>query len=145
MTVVTGLVSLVKSDGSKEHRFETSPILFGPVLDVTPFVRADNEHIDLEVKATVTTFLGYDKPPAEIDRIRLEQEKTPVSATLPLPRIQKRQASRVTTLRDGQTLVLGSERGGSKVHEKNLLEKRLLVFVTATIIDPAGNRIHPDN
>ena len=143
VTVVTGLVSIVKSDGTKEHLYQTSPMTFGPVLEVTPFVTADNQNIHLDVMATVTTLLGYDKPPAEIDGIQLQ--KMGITATLPLPRVQKRQLSGSTVIRDGQTLVLSTAPGVSAVHQKDrdLVQKRLLVFVTATLIDPAGNRIHP--
>lgn len=44
------------------------------------------------------------------------------------------QATLTGTVWDGQTLVFWLERNA---------EKRLMVFVTPTIIDPAGNRVHP--
>ena len=82
---------------------------------------------------------------------------------LPLPRFRVRQMETQAAIRDGQTLVLGgfpveeTRHAKDKVpvlgdirlvgglfrsESKSAVRKQLLVFVTATIIDSAGNRVN---
>ena len=82
---------------------------------------------------------------------------------LPLPRFRVRQMVTQAAIRDGQTLVLGGfpveetrlakdkvpvlgdiplAGGLFRSESKSTVRKQLLVFVTATIIDPAGNRVN---
>ncbi len=73
---------------------------------------------------------------------------------LPLPKTRVRQISTTANVWDGQTIVLcnfpvkeiSTRPDGSKM-EKDVtskFQKQLLVFVTPTIIDQAGNRVHTE-
>lgn len=164
-TVVTGLDSTALKQGIEGGKgttnappFQTTQIPVGPVLDVIPKVEADGRTINLTLIATLTEFLGYDDP----GQLRLAGAKA--AALPPLPRFRVRQATTNVRIADGQTVVLGgmiardTERTKDKVpmpgdlplvggafrsESQKEVRKNLLVFVTATLIDPAGNRIHP--
>ncbi len=138
---------------------QTTPIPLGPTLDVIPHVSADGYTIQMNLIPTVTEFLGYDDPGAF--RAVVGTQAAPV----PLPRFRVRMVTTSSIVWDGQTVVLGgliSEKvtktkdkvpvlgdipllgrlfrsEASSSHKKNLV-----IFVTPTIIDPAGNRIHTD-
>jgi hypothetical protein len=68
-----------------------------------------------------------------------------------LPRFDVRQASANLNLYDGMTVIFRKIRseitvGGKKVDDKPKVEnKELLVFITVTLVDPTGNRIHSDD
>ena len=59
----------------------------------------------------------------------------------PQPNVQAHQLSATVNVYDGQTLVLGGLVSHSE--SKNTRNRLLLIFATPTIVDPAGNRIHP--
>jgi general secretion pathway protein D len=140
------------------------PIPFGQVLDVIPFVSADGYTIQLNVVPTYTEFLGYDQDVAR--QFQTVVGNLPVQAT-PLPRFRVRQVATSAIVWDGQTVVLGGliAENVTKHREKvpvlgdipllgrlfrsessDSTKKNLVIFVTPTIIDPAGNRLHtPDN
>jgi type II secretory pathway component GspD/PulD (secretin) len=79
------------------------------------------------------------------------------TATLPLPRFRLRQLGfRTVTVNNGQTLVLGGSEeadtdripvfGGDRPQIGRLFsrpeqEKELILFITPTVIDPAGNPV----
>jgi general secretion pathway protein D len=137
--------------------FLTAQVPTGPTLDVIPTVAADGYTIELKVIPTVTEFLGYDDP-------RMFQPQGGKSeALLPLPHFRVWQMETTARIWDGQTLVLGGLTSdevqktkdsvpvlgdlplvGSlfRSESQQTVKKRLLVFVTATITDPAGNRVH---
>lgn len=141
-----------------------APIPFGQVLDVVPYVSADGYTIELHVVPTFTEFLGYDTDLAR--EFRTVIPGVPVQDT-PLPRFRARQVATSAVVWDGQTVVLGGliAENVRKSREKvpvlgdipligrffrsetaDSTKKNLIIFVTPTIIDPAGNRIHsPDN
>jgi hypothetical protein len=117
----------------------TTNMLMGPVIDLFPKVAADNTHIQLTATADLTEFLGYDKP----------TNSTPVyiggkrrSATMPLPKFKHRRMETQALLADGQTLLLGRpvDENGEQA-EPSDTKKRLLVFVTVTLLDIGGNAI----
>lgn len=117
---------------------------------------------------TVTEFGGYDDPGPFVPKAQLAAQSTvgtTVTGALPLPRIRVRQVTTSAIVWDGQTIVLGGLitenlarvkdkvpvlgdmplvgrlfRSESSVSQK----KNLVIFVTPTIIDPAGNRLHTD-
>jgi beta-lactamase regulating signal transducer with metallopeptidase domain/tetratricopeptide (TPR) repeat protein len=110
---------------------------FGPILDVSPFALADGYTINLTASAERIQI----KSPA----IKINSASTPVAL-----------------LYDGQTLVLfpkeeqplpeltdekSRERAAEQIRqaEKKNGNKTLVVFVTATLIDSVGNRIHSDD
>lgn len=140
---------------------QAAQIPFGSVLDVIPYVSADGYTIQMSIVPTLTEFLGYDTENAR-------QFQTVVGNALvqptPLPKFRVRQVTTSAIVWDGQTIVLGGliaetvSKNRSKVpimgdipllgrffrsEFKNSVKKNLVIFVSPTIIDPAGNRIHP--
>jgi len=155
---------------NSQNRFQpiAEPIEVGPVLDVVPYVAADGYTIQMTMTPTVREFLGYyvdaskkfpatflpgvEQPP-ESDAKAAEQFSgaTPVTSATPLPIFRLRQVRASAVVWDGQTVVLGP--GSVEVEDKSQhdakgaarkIRKHLLVFVTPTIVDPAGNRVHSD-
>ena len=121
---------------------------FGTTVDVIPYVQRDGHTITMTVIPTVTEFLGYDDHQQNISkRPRGEQ---PI---MPLPRFRVRQTTTTTNVLDGQTLVLMNltdqmvaklADGSTPVTEfADKKQRRLIVFITPIILDPAGNPVHP--
>jgi hypothetical protein len=106
----------------------------GPVLDVVPHVLSDGHTINLTVIPSVT-----------------EQMTSSNSVPKMLPEFRVWQVSSTLNLQDGRTAIIGGlpEKdyvSGKEVTDKSKAsDKEVLAFVTATLVDPAGNRIHPDN
>ena len=148
--------------------FQITP--FGPVLDVVPYVAADGYTIELTMIPTFSEFIGYDDPGLFIPQVQGAAGSSiglPLVAQLPLPRLRVRQVVTTAIVWDGQTVVLGGliqediRKHRDKVpflgdipflgrlfrSESTAAEKKnLVIFITPTIIDPAGNPIHtPDN
>ena len=141
-----------------------APIPFGQTLDVIPYVSADGYTIQMHIMPTFTEFLGYDTDAAR--QFRTVVPGVPVQDT-PLPRFRVRQVATSSIVWDGQTVVLGGliaervRKSREKVpvlgdipfvgrlfrsESADSTKVNLVMFVTPTIIDPAGNRIHsPDN
>jgi beta-lactamase regulating signal transducer with metallopeptidase domain len=138
---------------------ETSVVEFGPVLDSTAWVLSDGYTIDLSIDAG----LVYDTT----TNTTVADTKAGNKINLPvaLPTIQGQGRINVNVW-DGQTVVLGGlilssdQTTKDKVpflgdlpfagrlfrsQSKTEIKKNLMVFVTATIVDPAGNRIHSDD
>jgi general secretion pathway protein D len=139
------------------------------VLDVIPYVAADGHTIHMTIIPTLTEFLGYDDPGAFVPQAQGAAGSTvgvPLTASLPLPRLRTRQLATSATVWDGQTVVLGGliTEDVTKVRDKvpvigdlpvvgrlfrsesrASVKKNLVIFVTPTIIDPAGNRVHNDD
>ncbi len=138
----------------------TTPLELGPVLDVIGYVLSDDYTVNLTLIPTLTEFTGYETPPA--------LPTPPGSILVPtiLPRFNVREVVTTVNVWDGQTVVLGgliSEsvqkikdtvpvlgdlplvgvlfRSESKTSDK----KNLMIFVTPTIIDQAGNRMHSED
>jgi len=142
--------------------FTSATVPTGPSLDVIPVVSADGVTINLTAIPTVTEFLGYDEPPKD-SKVEVMVNGKARLVALPLPRFRVRQMVTQAAIRDGQTLVLGgfpveeTRLSKEKVpvlgaiplagalfrsESKSTVRKQLLVFVTATIIDSAGNRVN---
>ena len=136
---------------------QTVPIPLGPTLDVIPHVSADGYTIQMYLIPTVTEFLGYDDPGAF--RAVVGNQAAPV----PLPRFRVRMVTTSSIVWDGQTVVLGGliREDAVKIKDKipflgdipmlgklfrseieNNVKRNLLVFVTAKLINPAGELIH---
>jgi type II secretory pathway component GspD/PulD (secretin)/tetratricopeptide (TPR) repeat protein len=147
------------------------PLPTGPVLDVLPTVAADGYTINMALIPSITQFIGYDPVPPEFAGAIQAQSVgsgtvgVSLTAQVPLPRTRIRQVVTQCVVWDAQTVMLGgliSEdirntkdklpvlgdlplfgrffRSEAKVNQK----KNLVIFVTPTIIDPAGNRVHTD-
>jgi type II secretory pathway component GspD/PulD (secretin) len=125
----------------------------GPLLDIIPYVAEDGEKIQLTVTATVTEFVGYD-PPETGDAAPVYVDGKPAKVKRPHPRTHVRTMQAAANLYDGQTVVLGRptdemitfDKDGKALSAPSTSKKNLLVFVTATLIDAAGNPVHnPDS
>ncbi|MFO1513438.1 MAG: M56 family metallopeptidase [Verrucomicrobiota bacterium] len=140
------------NNNASTNRYQTQVMPFGPVLDVIPTVAADGYTIQMTVIPTLTEFLGYDDSNVVFPS---KAKKAKEVEILPLPRMRVRQASTSAVVWDGQTLVLGigndqvitKQPGGGVLKAKNpdTHQKQLLVFITPTIVDPAGNRMSPSS
>ncbi len=138
----------------------TAMIPLGPELDVIPNVSADGYTIQMNLIPTLTEFLGYDNPGS------FQTQVGQLQAPLPLPHFRVRQVTTSAIVWDGQTVVLGGliseevQKTKDKVPMLGDLplvgrlfrsetsftsKKNLVIFVTPTLIDPAGNRIHTED
>ena len=139
---------------------QTAIVPLGPTLDVIPNVSADGYTIQMNLIPTLTEFLGYDTPG------QFSTQVGQLQAPLPLPRFRVRQVTTSAIVWDGQTIVLGGliseevQKTKDKVPMLGDLpligrlfrsetsfssKKNLVIFVTPTLIDPAGNRIHTED
>jgi beta-lactamase regulating signal transducer with metallopeptidase domain len=128
---------------------QTSKVETGPVLDVVPYVLSDGYTINLTLIPSVTEFLGYDK--STNTTATYDQSGEKIDEPTISPRFLVRQSAMTVNLFDNQTAVIGGLPGKKYVNGKEVFDqskpsdKEILVFVTATIVDPAGNRVHSDN
>jgi type II secretory pathway component GspD/PulD (secretin) len=134
----------------------------GPVLDVIPVVLSDGYTINLTLIPSLTEFIGYDPSPS-IPGVNVANV---VQVPTILPRFTVRQVVTTVNIWDNQTVVLGGLISSSiqsqkdkvpllgdlplvgrlfQSQSKNSVKKNLMIFVTATIVDPAGNRVHSDD
>jgi general secretion pathway protein D len=134
----------------------------GPVLDVVPYVLSDGYTINLTLIPSLTEFNGYDNPPS-IPGVNVANV---VQVPTILPDFIVRQVVTTVNIWDNQTIVLGGlisstvQSTKDKVpmlgdlplvgrlfqsESKNTKRENLMIFVTATIVDPAGNRVHSDD
>jgi len=143
----------------------------GPVLDVLPTVGADGYTISMSLIPSITQFIGYDAVPPEFAGAIQAQSVgsgtvgVPLTAQVPLPRTRVRQVVTQCIVWDAQTVMLGGLISEDISNTKDKIpvlgdlplvgrlfrsetktsrKKNLVIFVTPTIIDPAGNRVHTD-
>jgi general secretion pathway protein D len=131
-----------------------------------PTVSADGVTIQMTIIPTLTEFVGYDFSTAEIFVPKaVVPGGSSVTSVLPLPIFRVRQVTTSCSVWDGQTVVLGGLISDevTKIKDKvpmlgdlpflgkffrsessQTRKKNLVIFVTPTIIDPAGNRAHRD-
>ena len=123
----------------------------GPTLDAVPTVLSDGYTVRLPVIASVVEFLGYAPSANTTPAYNSAGQKFDVPTVSPQFRVQ--QTTNSVDMLDGQTLVfrLNDNQMASAAaltaldaSKSNSLNRHTLVFVTATIIDPAGNRVHAD-
>jgi Flp pilus assembly secretin CpaC len=131
----------------------------GVVLDVVPYVLADGYTLSLALIPSWIEFHGYAKTNTHAFYTS-SGERIDVPGVHPLFRVQ--QLAATVNLWDNQTAVLGgmtlhkvqAEKipvlgdlpwMGSLFRKRQMSESDILVFVTATILDPAGNRVHTDD
>jgi general secretion pathway protein D len=134
----------------------------GPVLDVLPVVLSDGYTINLTLIPSLTEFAGYDTAPP-IPGVNVANV---VQVPTILPRFTVRQVITTVNIWDNQTVVLGGLISSTVQSSKDKVpmlgdqplvgrlfqsqtkisaKKNLMIFVTATIVDPAGNRVHSDD
>jgi len=147
----------------------TQQIPLGPTLDVIPYVDANGYTVQMTLIPTLTEFIGYDDP----GQFAIVAQGgaggtvgTSLTAVLPLPRLRVRQVTTSSIVWDGQTVVLGGLISENVTKTKDKVpvlgdlplvgrlfrsesstssKKNLVIFVTPTIIDPAGNRVHTED
>jgi general secretion pathway protein D len=151
--------------------YPTETLPFGPSLDLIPYVSADGFTIQMTIIPTLTEFLGYDDPGQFVPQAQSASSgqggvAVPITAQLPLPRFRVRQVTTSAIVWDGQTVVLGGLIAENVTKFKDKVpvlgdlplvgrlfrsessqskKKNLMIFVTPTIIDPAGNRFHSED
>ena len=142
---------------------QTQPVETGPILDVVPYVLADGYTINMALIPSVTVFNGYDTPP---NVPSVTGNLNVVQLPVVLPSFTVRQVVTTVNVWDNQTVVIGGLISSTIQNSKeqipvigdlpmvgNLFQssskttqkKNLMIFVTATIVDPAGNRVHSDD
>ena len=143
--------------------FTTQPVETGPSLDVVPYVLSDGYTINLALIPSLTDFNGYDPTP---NIPAVTGNLNVVQLPIVLPDFTIRQVVTTVNVWDNQTVVLGGlissqvQSAKSEVpvlgdipllgrlfqsQSKTTVKKNLMIFVTATIVDPAGNRVHSDD
>jgi general secretion pathway protein D len=140
----------------------TQTIETGPTLDVVPYVLADGYTINLALIPSDTEFAGYDT----LTLPQVTGNLNVVELPTVLPKFTLRQIVTTVNVWDNQTVVLGGLITSSvsdtrdklpiagdipvigrlfQSQSKSTVKHNLMVFVTATIVDPAGNRVHTDD
>ena len=133
-------------------------------------MQADGFTVQLTLIPSLFEFVGYDDPGQFIPQVQsassgLGGVALPLTAQLPLPHYRLRQVTTSVIVWDGQTVVLGGLMAENVTKQKDQVpvlgdlpligrffrsesstskKKNLMIFVTPTIIDPAGNRMHSD-
>jgi len=144
----------------------TQSIETGPILDVVPYVLADGYTINLALIPSDTEFAGYTEP--NLPQLASGAVNGVNAVILPtvLPSFTVRQLVTTVNVWDNQTVVLGglitSTMSNTKSQvpilgdvpiigrlfqsqSKTAVKDNLMIFVTATIVDPAGSRVHSDD
>jgi general secretion pathway protein D len=142
---------------------QTQILETGPLLDVVPYVLSDGYTINLTLIPSLTEFNGYVTAPSIAN---VTGGLNVVQLPVILPDFTVRQVVTTVNVWDGQTVVLGGLITSQTTTEKDkvpvigdlpilgrlfqsqtktAVKKNLMIFVTATIVDPAGNRIHSDD
>jgi general secretion pathway protein D len=148
--------------------YSTQPFTSGPALDILPTISSDGYSIQMVLIPSLTEFVGYDSPGQFVPQSQVASASTvgvPLTAVLPLPHYRVRQVITAVNVWDGQTIMLGGliSETIAKLKDKVPVlgdlplfgrffqsvysysdKENLMVFVTSTIIDPAGNRVHTD-
>jgi general secretion pathway protein D len=140
----------------------TQSIETGPILDVVPYVLADGYTINLALIPSDTEFGGYD----QLSLPQVTGNLNVVQLPTVLPKFTVRQLVTTVNVWDGQTVVLGGLITSSvnstkdtvpvigdvpllgrlfQSQSKVTVKDNLMIFVTSTIVDPAGSRVHSDD
>ncbi len=141
---------------------QTGTLETGPVFDTIPTILPDGYTVDLKATASMMEFLGYATPTnlSALYATNSAGEKIYLPAVLPAARVSRAPAH--LRLYDGQTLVLfpdpkqmvfskpDQKRDALVAEHIRRIEKAdgnkvVIVLVTVTLVDPAGNRIHSDD
>jgi general secretion pathway protein D len=139
----------------------TQQFELGPTLDVVPYVLSDGYTVNLTLIPQLLQFNGYDTPPT-VPGV----QATVVTVPTALPDFTVRSVVTTVNIWDNQTVVLGGLISSSiqttkdkvpflgdlplvgrafQSQTKTTQKQNLMIFVTATIVDPAGNRVHSDD
>jgi type II secretory pathway component GspD/PulD (secretin) len=149
--------------GTSSITANTQQVETGPVLDVVPYVLSDGYTINLTLIPSLVDFAGYATPPPVQN---VTGSLNVVQLPVVLPTFTVRQVVTTVNIWDNQTIVIGglisSTTSSTKdkvpilgdlpavgvlfqSSSKSVQKKNLMIFVTSTIVDPAGNRVHSDD
>lgn len=167
LLIGVGAVESVRAQGIAPGTSAITPttqaIETGPILDVVPYVLADGYTVNLTLIPSLTEFAGYATAPTIAN---VTGGLNVVQLPVILPDFTVRQVITTVNVWDGQTVVLGGLINSQTQTEKDkvpvigdlpilgrlfqsqtkvAVKKNLMIFVTATIVDPAGNRVHSDD
>ena len=136
---------------------ETETMELGPQFDVVPYVMADDFTINLFMTASLKEFLGYDEH-GRTNKLTIYRDGQNSQIEVPLPLTRQRQMAALVNLWDNQSVILAHLPvttaqpadeyfvGKQKIRPPAKADKKqLVVLVTATIVDPAGNRLHVED
>lgn len=128
--------------------YVTTNMAFGPKLTMIAYALTNGTDIELTPTGSMYEFLGYDKP-ATNTPVYVGGRK--LLSTMPLPHVRIRYidvSPATVTIHSGYTLVLGSTplaKSGMPAEASDIpvlsRMKRLLVLITPTLVDPAGNPV----
>ena len=159
--IASSVTASSDANGGDDPAIFTRSVDVGPTIRVLPRVHSNMKEMELDVEFKMREFLGYDDPGPSAAGIVVEGKK--VFQTLPLPRFREREAKASVRLLDGGAVVMRGMEATSirkikgKIpllgdipligrmfrREKTEEEKTVvLVFVSAIVIDPAGNRVN---
>ena len=157
------LAQVVSNPGTSAITPQTQPVEQGPVLDVVPYVLSDGYTINMALIPADTEFTGYAPSPV-IPQVAGNLNVVQIPTILPTFTV--RQVVATVNVWDNQTVALGGLVTSSVQSTKNKVpvlgdipllgrlfqsqskqtsKDNLMIFVTATIVDPAGNRVHSDD
>lgn len=169
--VAAGLVGVAANANAQNNTFQpgtsaitpiTQSVETGPILDVVPYVLADGYTINLALIPSDTEFGGYDS----LNLPQVTGNLNVVQLPTVLPKFTVRQLVTTVNVWDNQTVVLGGLITSSvndtkdkipvvgdlplvgklfQSQSKQTVKHNLMIFVTATIVDPAGSRVHTDD
>jgi type II secretory pathway component GspD/PulD (secretin) len=149
--------------GTSSITANTQQVETGPVLDVVPYVLSDGYTINLTLIPSLVDFDGYATPPPVQN---VTGSLNVVQLPVVLPTFTVRQVVTTVNIWDNQTIVIGGLISSSTAStkdkvpvlgdlpavgvlfqssSKSVQKKNLMIFVTSTIVDPAGNRVHSDD
>jgi beta-lactamase regulating signal transducer with metallopeptidase domain len=139
----------------------TQPFELGPIIDLFPYVQADQKTVSLTARAQIREFEGYENLSWMQAVVRQGGETRKQLA--PLPKFRLREVSASAVVRDGHTLILA---GGTIEEERveprearparspkaaaetrpstssnSKSRKMLLIMITPTLIDASGQRM----
>ncbi len=163
--VVTNFVLQTDSNNISSLIPQTTQIETGPVFDVIPMIPPGDQKVVLTVTVSLLEFLGYADTKNASPHYVTNSAGEKISIPVVLPQFQIKQTPLDATfiLNDGQTVVLFPQptdgvafplddekyrelvNGHSQQAEKKSENRSLIVLFTATLIDPAGNRLHSDD
>ncbi len=136
---------------------ETETVEVGPQLEVAPYVLADNFTINLSMTASLKEFLGYDDH-GRSSEVTVDPNGKRSNTGTPSPLTRQRQMGALVNLYDNQSVILAhlpatTEQPADEYFawQQKILppakadKKQLVVIVTATLVDPDGNRLHEDD
>jgi beta-lactamase regulating signal transducer with metallopeptidase domain len=122
--------------------FQSSEIESGSFLDVIPRLGADDLSVELTVSAAFTEFLGYEKKARTNVTFYVQGRKEWVEDPTRTPILRTRRMMVNAIVSNEQTLLFGGPVDENHKSAERLGDgkKRLLVFITPTIIDEKGNQ-----